>query len=87
MNGFCFCLQDCPGKADFDEKRCECVCRNEDEKEKCDSKSTGKETLHYWDPDKCSCNCINRDLNCGSTFEFDTETCRCEKLKILNDNF
>ncbi|XP_042881510.1 platelet-derived growth factor subunit B-like [Penaeus japonicus] len=59
----------------YREGECACVCKDRDEKTKCEEQNSTK----YWSDETCSCYC-RRPLSCGSGEFFSQFSCRCEHL-------
>ncbi|XP_063598047.1 vascular endothelial growth factor A-A-like [Penaeus indicus] len=61
----------------YHEGECACVCKDRDEKSKCEEQNSTK----YWSDESCSCYC-RKPLSCGSGEYFSQVSCRCEHLAV-----
>lgn len=61
----------------YHEGECACVCKDRDEKSKCEEQNSTK----YWSDETCSCYC-RKPLSCGSGEYFSQVSCRCEHLAV-----
>lgn len=59
----------------YREGECACVCKDRDEKSKCEEQNSTK----YWSDETCSCYC-RKPQACGSGEYFSQVSCRCEHL-------